>query len=89
MGVPLFILAVLCIAGGLLDLPRTLGGAPLLTKFLETALPAAAGETPPSTDAILQLISEALSHPGHPRGLADLPPGSSSPVRSRRGARRS
>lgn len=66
MGVPLVILALLCIAGGLLDLPRTLGGTPFLTKFLETALPPAATETPPSTDAILQLISEALSILGIP-----------------------
>ncbi len=68
MGIPLLILAALCIVGGFLDLPRTLGGSPLLTKFLETALPAAGAETPVSTDAILQIVSEALSLLGIPVG---------------------
>ncbi|MGO9410392.1 MAG: NADH-quinone oxidoreductase subunit L [Spirochaetia bacterium] len=70
MGVPLLILAVLCIAGGFLDLPRTLGGSPFITRFLETALPAGprAAEMPLSTDSILQIISEAVSLLGIPVG---------------------
>jgi NADH-quinone oxidoreductase subunit L len=70
MGVPLAILGVLCVVGGLLDLPRTLGGSPLLTRFLETSLPAGthAGEMPLRTDSILQLVSEAVSVLGIPFG---------------------
>jgi NADH-quinone oxidoreductase subunit L len=68
MGIPLAILAVLCVVGGFLDLPRTLGGSPLLTKFLETVLPASGPETPISTDAILEFVSEALSLLGIPVG---------------------
>ena len=69
MGIPLAILAVLCVAGGFLDLPRTLGGSPFITRFLETALPAGkATEVPLSTDGILQLISEVVSLLGIPVG---------------------
>jgi len=70
MGVPLAILAVLCIVGGFLDLPRTLGGSPFITRFLETSLPAGtrAGEMPLSTDSILQIVSEAASLLGIPVG---------------------
>jgi NADH-quinone oxidoreductase subunit L len=70
MGVPLLILAVLCVVGGFLDLPRTLGGSPFITRFLETALPAGnhATEMPLSTDSILQIISEAVSLLGIPVG---------------------
>jgi NADH-quinone oxidoreductase subunit L len=70
MGVPLLILAALCVAGGFLDLPRTLGGSPFLTRFLETTLPAGnhAAEMPLSTDSILQIISEAVSLLGIPVG---------------------
>jgi len=69
MGVPLLILAVLCVAGGFLDLPRTLGGSPLITRFLETALPGGQGEPlSVSTDSILQIISEAASLLGVPIG---------------------
>ena len=70
MGLPLAILAVLCIVGGFLDLPKTLGGSPFLTRFLDTALPPGtrAGEMPLSTDSILQLVSEAASLLGIPAG---------------------
>ena len=71
MGIPLLILSALCIAGGFLDLPRTLGGSPFITRFLETALPSTAsraGEMPLSTDRILQIISEAVSLLGVPVG---------------------
>ncbi len=73
MGIPLAILAVLCIVGGFLDFPRTLGGAPLITRFLDTALPAPQGELPVSTDGILQIISDGGLPPGDPRGPAALP----------------
>ena len=70
MGIPLAILAVLCIVGGFLDLPRTLGGSPLLTKFLETALPpASSGGIPLSMDTILQIVSSAASLLGLPVGF--------------------
>jgi NADH-quinone oxidoreductase subunit L len=69
MGIPLAILAVLCIVGGFLDFPRTLGGAPLITRFLDTALPAPQGELPVSTDGILQIVSMAASLLGFPVGL--------------------
>ncbi len=36
---PLLLLAGFCMAGGLLNLPATLGGAPYLTDFLQTVLP--------------------------------------------------
>ena len=39
MSFPLVILAVLSVAGGLLDIPKTLGGMPALTEFLKSALP--------------------------------------------------
>ncbi len=69
MGIPLGILAILCIVGGFLDFPRTLGGAPFLTRFLETALPAPQGETPLATDSFLQIVSMAASLLGLPVGL--------------------
>ena len=69
MGIPLAILAALCVVGGFLDLPRTLGGSPFITRFLETALPAGkATAVPLSTDSILQLISEIVSLLGIPVG---------------------
>jgi len=69
MGIPLLILAALCIAGGFLDLPRTLGGSPFITRFLETTLPGVQGEPlPVSTDGILQIISEVVSLLGIPVG---------------------
>jgi NADH-quinone oxidoreductase subunit L len=69
MGIPLAILAVLCIVGGFLDFPRTLGGSPLITRFLDTALPAPRGEVPLSTDGILQIVSMVASLLGLPVGL--------------------
>ena len=51
-------------------MPRTLGGSPLITRFLETTLPAAnVAETPLGTDGVLQVISEAVSLLGLPVGL--------------------
>jgi NADH-quinone oxidoreductase subunit L len=67
MGIPLAILAVLCLAGGLLSLPRDLGGSPYILSFLNTALPAGAiAETPVRTEWILQVVSEAASLLGIP-----------------------
>jgi NADH-quinone oxidoreductase subunit L len=67
MGIPLAILAVLCLGGGFLALPHDLGGTPYILNFLNTALPAQTiAETPPRTEWILQLISEAASLLGIP-----------------------
>jgi NADH-quinone oxidoreductase subunit L len=67
MGIPLAILAVLCLAGGFLALPHDLGGTPYILSFLQTALPAGAiPETPVRTEWILQGISEAASLLGIP-----------------------
>jgi NADH-quinone oxidoreductase subunit L len=67
MGIPLAILAVLCLGGGFLSLPRDLGGSPFLLNFLNTALPAGTiAETPQRTEWILQLISEIASLLGIP-----------------------
>ncbi|MGO9308275.1 MAG: NADH-quinone oxidoreductase subunit L [Spirochaetia bacterium] len=67
MGIPLAILAVLCLAGGFLSLPHDLGGSPYLLSFLNTALPAGAmPETPVRTEWTLQLVSEAASLLGIP-----------------------
>ena len=41
MILPLVVLAVLSIIGGFVDVPRILGGVPVLSSFLERALPAA------------------------------------------------
>jgi NADH-quinone oxidoreductase subunit L len=41
MTTPLIILAVLSITGGFMEIPKTLGNLPTLTRFLHTALPAA------------------------------------------------
>ncbi|HEY9595497.1 MAG TPA: NADH-quinone oxidoreductase subunit L [Spirochaetia bacterium] len=68
MGVPLFILALLCIVGGLLNLPAHFGGQPLLLDFLHTALPAESGaaEASAHTEWILSIIAEVASLIGIP-----------------------
>jgi len=67
MGIPLAILAALCLAGGFLSLPHDLGGTPYLLNFLHTALPAETmPETPLRTEWTLQLVSEAASVLGIP-----------------------
>jgi NADH-quinone oxidoreductase subunit L len=67
MGIPLAILAALCLAGGFLSLPHDLGGSPYLLNFLNTALPAGTmPETPQRTEWTLQLVSEAASLLGIP-----------------------
>jgi NADH-quinone oxidoreductase subunit L len=68
MGIPLFILTLLCLAGGLLSFPQFLGGKPILIDFLQTSLPHGAGavETSVRTEWILSIIAEAASLLGIP-----------------------
>jgi NADH-quinone oxidoreductase subunit L len=61
MAVPLIVLAALSIVGGFVDLPRTLGHAPMLSDFLQSALPPSAPETPVRTEAALQAAAAVLS----------------------------
>ena len=89
MGIPLAILAVLCLVGGFLGLPHDLGGTPWLLNFLHGALPA---ETMPEPsvrlELTLQIISEAASLLGIPvawliarRARKALPARRAAPVR--------
>jgi NADH-quinone oxidoreductase subunit L len=67
MGVPLAILAVLCLGGGFLALPHYLGGPPLILDFLHTILPIEIAPEPSvRTEVILQIIAEAASLLGIP-----------------------
>jgi len=66
MGIPLAILAVLCLGGGFLAFPHDMGGSPYLLSFLNTVLPSTGGETPARTEWILQVASEAASLLGIP-----------------------
>ena len=67
MGVPLAILALLCLGAGFLGLPRDLGGTPILLDFLRGTLPAeSAIEATLRVEALLQIISEAASLLGIP-----------------------
>jgi NADH-quinone oxidoreductase subunit L len=67
MGIPLAILAALCLGGGFLAFPHDLGGSPYILSFLNTALPAQSiPETPLRTEWILQVVSEAASLLGIP-----------------------
>jgi NADH-quinone oxidoreductase subunit L len=67
MGVPLAVLAGLCLVGGFLGLPHDLGGSPYLLDFLGRVLPPdAAGEAPLRLEAGLQIASEAASLLGIP-----------------------
>ena len=78
MGVPLAILAVLCLGGGFLALPHLLGGRPYLLDFLHTILPAETAPEPSAgTELTLQIVAVAASLLGIPvawlisrRGLA-------------------
>jgi NADH-quinone oxidoreductase subunit L len=67
MGIPLALLALLCLGGGFLGLPRDLGGTPYLLNFLHTILPAE-GMPEPSirTEWIMQVLSEVVSLLGIP-----------------------
>ncbi len=68
MGVPLFLLAVLCLVGGFLSFPQFLGGKPILVGFLQTTLPqgAVAAESSVQTEWMLSIIAEAASLLGIP-----------------------
>jgi NADH-quinone oxidoreductase subunit L len=67
MGIPLAILALFCLAGGFLGLPRTLGGAPFISDFLHTALPADLHEEPSLLgEWLLQALSVIVSLAGVP-----------------------
>jgi NADH-quinone oxidoreductase subunit L len=89
MGIPLAILAALCLVGGFLGLPHDLGGTPWLLNFLHGALPS---ETMPEPsvrlELILQIISEAASLLGIPvawliarRARKTLPARRAAPIR--------
>ena len=65
MRLPLIVLAVLSVIGGFVELPHTLGDLPLLSRFLEGALPSAAAAAADSSDElILQLLSAAIALAG-------------------------
>ena len=67
MGVPLAILALLCLGGGFLALPHYLGGRPFLLDFLHTILPAEIAPEPSArTEVMLQIIAEAATLLGIP-----------------------
>lgn len=62
---PLVVLAVLSIVGGFVELPRTLGGSPAFSRFLETALPSAKVlHTGAVGGALQQVIASAVSLSG-------------------------
>jgi NADH-quinone oxidoreductase subunit L len=67
MGVPLLLLALLCLGGGFLGLPHYLGGKPFLIDFLHTTLPAEIAPEPSvQTEIMLQGVAEAASLLGIP-----------------------
>ena len=67
MGIPLALLALLCLGGGFLGLPRDLGGTPYLLNFLHTILPAEAMPEPSiRIEWIMQVLSEVASLLGIP-----------------------
>ncbi len=67
MGIPLLLLALLCLGGGFLGLPHYLGGKPFLIDFLHTTLPVEIAPEPSvRTEMILQGLAEAASLLGIP-----------------------
>lgn len=68
MGLPLFLLAVLCLVGGFLSFPQFLGGKPILVGFLQMTLPqgAVSAEASVQTEWMLSIIAEAASLLGIP-----------------------
>ena len=65
MAVSLAVLSVLSVAAGLIQLPETLGNAPVLTHFLRTALPpSGAAPAPAAMQAMLQIVAGAVSLAG-------------------------
>jgi NADH-quinone oxidoreductase subunit L len=69
MGLPLLLLALLCLVGGFLSFPSLMGGKPYLINFLQTILPMgtqAAEGSSASTEWILTLCAFAASVLGIP-----------------------
>jgi NADH-quinone oxidoreductase subunit L len=59
---PLVVLAILSVVGGLVDLPRTLGNLPFLSGFLHAVLPAAKMATEGvGTEGLFQVIASVVS----------------------------
>ena len=62
MGLPLVVLAVLSVIAGFVDVPRNLGGVPVLSGFLEKALPAAVlASTRMSREGLFEIFSGVVS----------------------------
>jgi NADH-quinone oxidoreductase subunit L len=62
MGLPLVVLAVLSVVAGFVDIPRNLGGVPVLSAFLEKALPAAViASTQMSREGLFEIFSGVVS----------------------------
>jgi NADH-quinone oxidoreductase subunit L len=62
MQIPLIILAFLSIAGGFVELPRTLGNRPLFSELMQNALPAvSSGHAETSTELAFQVIAAATT----------------------------
>lgn len=83
MVLPLIVLAALSIAGGFVELPRTLGGLTLFSEFIHLTLPASAGGHPPfGAELALQGMAAIVSLAGiflayllfhrYPRSTEDL-----------------
>jgi len=60
--VPLIVLAVLSVMGGWVELPHLMGGVPLLSGFLETALPATrSAPVGAHTEMVLEIVAAIAS----------------------------
>jgi NADH-quinone oxidoreductase subunit L len=61
MQIPLVILAILSIAGGLVELPRSLGNRQLLSEFMQTALPVVNEHAGVRVELVFQLIAALVT----------------------------
>jgi NADH-quinone oxidoreductase subunit L len=62
MTIPLVILAALSLFGGFIEIPDTLGGEPILTKFLHMALtPVTMLHVKPGTEGNIQFITSVIA----------------------------
>ncbi len=62
MIVPLVVLAVFSIIGGFINLPETLGGQPLFSRFLQSVFPERMGsQNAPGTESLFQIIAAVAS----------------------------
>jgi NADH-quinone oxidoreductase subunit L len=62
MNLPMIVLAVLSLAAGFIELPKSLGNLPILSDFLTTALPAAVVTTArEGRETLFELISGCVS----------------------------